>query len=529
MERFVIQRAVTGEVLSYDFRGMTAGAPTRELSAVGTMPITVGAAQANATASDGKPLFIEWGTIVTVDDDGEIRFRGIITDVDYSGPEWKLTASALPTIFYGCPYDGDPYYGAEVDPAAIVRKLVAHVQSFPDSDLGITVVGTTPVRVGSFSTQRRIEAETYYDEKVVDYKAENKTLQALRKVVAATRKTAAAQRTSRAAASKELTAAKTALTAAKRALTSAKSALTAAQKTKDPAKIAAAQTAVSNAQSGVTAATGVVSDRQAALNGRDGNLDATNARIKTQQTAVDVQARIVATMKERKDKASELKSAAQQQESEDGGAYALEWWDAPDCGRLIDDLAKSAPFDWVEEHYWSGDLPKTRIRIAHPRTGRRLSGDSDPSFVQGVNITVRLQPKTSGGDFANTVLGIGAGEGAGSVRRLISTRNGRLRRVATLQSKDVKSKQDMVTRLQAELVARQETLAVDSITVAAGHPNSKRGSYSLGDDIYVQGKVPHYGNFSLWHRIVGITENTNGTDELSLQLTDSFTYGSGVE
>lgn len=528
MERIIIQRATTGEVLTYDFRGATLGAPTRELSAVGTMSVTVAAAQGRSIAADGLPLFDEWGTIVTRDEDGEIRFRGIVTDVQYAGPEWKMTVSALPTILYGCPYDDDPYYGAEVDPASIVRKLVAHVQSFPDADLGITVVGTTPVTVGSFSTQRRIEAEKYYDEKVADYKAENKKLQDLRKIVAGTRKTAASQRTNRANSSKELTAAKKALTAAKSALTKAKSALTKAQKTKDPAKIAAAQTAVNNAQSGVTSASGVVNDRQAALNGRDGTLAATNARIKTQQAAVDAQASIVATMKERKDKASELKSAAQQAESEDGGAYALEAWEAQDCGRLIDDLAKDAPFDWVEEHYWSGDLPQTRIRIAHPRTGRRLSGDSDPTFQQGVNITVQLQPASTGGDFANTVFGIGAGEGAGSIRRTISKRDGRIRRVATLQSKDVKSKQDMVTRLQAELVARQQTLAVDSITVA-NHPNSPRGSYSLGDDIFVQGRVPHYGDFGLWHRIVGLTENTNGTTEVSLQLTNSFTYGAGVE
>ena len=514
MQRFIVQRALTGEVLSYDFRGINAGPRKRQLSAVGNMTLTVGAAQANVKGPDGLPLFQEWGTLVTVDDDDEIPFRGIVTDVEYAGANWKLTVSSMATCFYGTPYEDDPYYGAEVDPAAIVRKLVAHVQSFPDSDLGITVAGSTPVRVGSFSTQRRIEAVAYYDEKVADYKAENKTLQGLRKIVAATRKTAAVQRTNRAGASRELT-------AAKKTLTAAKTSLTAAKKTKDPAKIAAAQNAV-------TAAQGNVNDLQAELNSRDGNIDATNARIKAQQADVDAQASIVATMKERKDKASELKSEAQQKESEDGGAYALEWWDAPDCGRLIDDLAKSAPFDWVEEHYWSGDVPTTRIRIAHPRTGRRLSGENDPTFVQGVNITVQLQPASEGSNFANTVFGIGAGEGAGSIRRLISKRNGRLRRVATLQSKDVKSKQDMVTRIQAELNARQETLAVNSIVVRE-HLNSPRGSYSLGDDIYVQGNVPHYGKFGLWHRIVSITEQPNGFTELDLQLTDSFTYGAGVE
>lgn len=512
--RYIVQRAIGRKVLTYNASGIAEDSRTWQLSAVGSMSVKITADDASQNASDGEPLYQEWGTLLTVEEDGQIRFRGIVTDVEYAGAGWNLTVSSMSTILYGCPYDGEPYYGAEVDPADIVRKLVAHAQSFPDSDVGLTVVGSTRVRVGSFSTQRRIEAVDFYNEKVADYKAENKKLQALRKVVAATRKTAANQRTNRAGASRDLT-------AAKKTLTAAKTALTAAKKTKDPAKITAAQNAV-------TAAQGNVNDLQAALDSRDSNIDVTAARIKAQQADVDAQADIVATMKDRKDKASELKSAAQQAESDDGGAYALEWWDAPDCGRLIDDLAKAAPFDWVEEHYWDGDEPRTRIRVAYPRTGRRLSGDTDPSFQQGINITVQLEPKASGDDFANTVFGIGAGEGAGSIRRLISKRNGRLRRVATLQSKDVKSKQEMVNRLQAELNARQETLAVDAITVAA-HENSPRGSYSLGDDIYVQGRVPHYGKFKLWHRIIGITETPDGSSQLELARTDSFTYGSGVE
>lgn len=502
MERFIVQRALTQEVLSYDLKGVERGPLTRQLSAVGSMTLTVGAAQATQLADDDLPIFQEWGTIVTLDDDGEIRFRGIVTDLDYDGPDWKITVSSMGTYVYGTPYEDEPYYGAKIDPVFVVDKLWKHVQSFPDSDLGVSVVGKTPVRIGSFSTQRRIEAVAYYNEKVADYNRENKELQALRKIVAGTRKLAASARTSRANASKALTAAKKALTAAKRI------------KPKN-------QAAIDSAQAGVNAAQATLDDRSATLN----NL---NNRIKNEQANVDTQADLVKTYKERKDKASDLKSEAQTAESEDGGAYALEWWDAPDCGRTIDELAKSTPFDWVEEHSWVDDKPKTNIHIVYPRVGRRLSNDGDPTFQQGVNISVQLQPQTSGDDFANTVFGIGAGEGAGSIRRLISKRNGRLRRVATFQSKDVKSKQDMVTRLQADLAARQETLVVDRITVL-NHPNSPRGSYSLGDDINVRGFVPHFGPFELWHRIVGISENQDGTTELDLQRSDSFTYGTGVE
>jgi hypothetical protein len=527
VERFIIQRALTKQVLTYDLPGVARGAIGRQLSAVGTLPLKIGAGAVLQVAADGLPMFGEWQTLVTLDDDGQIRFRGIVTAMDWDGATWNVTVSGMATYPHGTPYEGDAWYGAEVDPASIVARLWAHVQSFPDSDLGVTVVGTTRARVGSFSTQRRIAAESAYDAAVKTYNAENKTLQGLRKVVADTRKVAATRRTARANASKDVT-------AAKKAVTAAKTALTAAKKTKDPAKIAAAQATLNQANA-------ALSDRQATLDQATLSLGSANNIIASQQADVDAQAKVVAAAKAVKDTRSDAKSAAQQAESDDGGAYALEPWEVQDCGQLINDLAETTPFDWVEEHYWTKqsigtlggspievDVPQTRIRIAYPRTGRRLSGDTDPSFVQGVNITVTLKPTTKGEDLANSVYGIGAGEGAGSLRRSITVRNGKLRRVASFQAKDIKTKQVLDTRLRTELTARQETLVVESITVA-NHTNSKRGTYSIGDDIFVQGDVPHFGRFELWHRIVSISENPDDSTELTLERTDSFTYGQGVD
>lgn len=513
-ERLIIQRAITKEVLSYDLRGVSHGATDRQLSAVGTLPLKVGASQATRLASDGQPMFGEWETLVTLEQDAQIRFRGVVTAMSFDAPNWDITVSSIATYPHGIPYEDDLWYGAEIDPTRIVDKLWQHAQSFPDSNLGVTVVGSTPVRVGSLSTQRRMAAEVAYKAAVATYDARNKTLQAAKAVVAGTRKTAATKRTDRANASK-------AVTAASKAVTAAKTALTAAKKTKDQAKIAAAQNTLNQANATLTARK---NDLTAATNA----LNSANGGVKVDQSDVDAKAKIVAAAKAAKDKASDALSAAKQAESDDGGAYTLAPWEAPDCGQLIDDLAKSTPFDWIEEHYWSGDVPQTRIRIVHPRVGRRLSGDSDPTFVQGVNITVALKPTSSGDKLANSAYGIGAGEGAGSLRRSITVRNGRLRRVASFQAKDVKKAQDLDAQLRVELTARQETLAVASITVA-NHPNSKRGTYGIGDDILVQGQVPHLGRFALWHRIVGLTENTNGTTDLDLERTDSFTYGQGVD
>jgi len=515
-ERFIVQRATTREVLSYDLQGVERGTFTRQLSAVGTMPLTIPAGVVTQLASDGDPMFGEWETIVSLDDDGQIWFRGIVTAMTWDGENgtWSITVSNMSTYLFGTPYVGDAWYGAHVDPAAIVARLVAHVQSFPDSDAGITVVGSTAVKVGSFSTQRRIAAEATYDAAVAAYNAANKTLQALRAVVANTRKTAAARRTARAAASRAVTAAKTGVTAAK-------TALIAAQKTKDPAKIAAAQTALNQANATLSVRTTTLNQATASLNSANGSVSSQNADVTNQS-------KVVATAKTAKDKASDAKTVAQQAESDDGGAYALEPWEAQDCGQLINDLAKSTPFDWVEESYWDGEHPQTRIRIAYPRVGRRLIGDDDPSFVQGVNISVALKPATNGSDVATDVYGIGAGDGAGALRRTLGVRNGKLRRVATFQAKDVKTAQAMDAKLRAELTAHQNALAVDSITVI-NHPNSMRGTYTVGDDIFVQGDVPHYGRFELWHRIVALSEPTDNTTELTLERTDSFLYGQGID
>jgi hypothetical protein len=515
-ERLIIQRAITGDVLTYDLQGAERGAITRQLSAVGTLPLTIGAAVATLPAPDGRPMFGEWETLVTLDDDGQIRFRGIVTAMTWDGEHgtWSMTVSSIATYPFGTPYKGEAWYGAQVDPAAIVARLWAHVQSFPDSDLGVTVVGSTSVRVGSPSTQRRIAAEAAYDAANKTYATENKELQRLRAIVAASRKTSSSATTSRAAASKEAT-------AAKEAVTAAKTALTAAKKTKNPDKINAAQTALNQANATLTAKTN-------ALNAATGSADTAKATVKSQNADVAGQAKVVTAAKAAKDKASDAKSKAQQAESEDGGAYALEPWEAPDCGQLINELGKDAPFDWVEAHYWSGDIPMTRIRIAYPRAGRRLSGDTDPSFVQGINISVALKPATNGTDMATEVFGIGAGDGAAALRRTIGIRNGKLRRVATLQAKDVKTSQALDLKLRAELTARQNSLVVDSITVL-NHPNSKRGTYGIGDDILVQGDVPHFGRFELWHRVVSMSEAPDGITELSLERTDSFLYGQGID
>lgn len=203
--------------------------------------------------------------------------------------------------------------------------------------------------------------------------------------------------------------------------------------------------------------------------------------------------------------------------------YRLLAWDAPDCGGELDNLARETPFDYAEAHSWAADGSDTvehRLRLAYPRLGRRRE---DLAFVQGDNVTSLVAPSRDGGDFANEVVGLGKGEGQGSVQTRTPSRDGRLRRpyVYTDKSAD-RERLDAATRI--ELAARRDVLAVASIEVT-DHPNARIGSWSVGDDVLVQASLPWLGDIAIWHRVTSWALTGEATASLSLTRSDSFRYG----
>lgn len=203
------------------------------------------------------------------------------------------------------------------------------------------------------------------------------------------------------------------------------------------------------------------------------------------------------------------------------GPYVLNWWDAVDCGQEIGSLAADAPFDFTERHTWSGDSITHEIVVGYPRLGRRRT---DLAFIQGDNISEVVTPTLDGEDFANEVVGIGAGEGSKAVRRTTAVRDGRLRRASVYAGKDVTSPARMDSIIRGELQRRGQTLNIRAVTVT-DHPNAPIGSWDVGDDILVQAIIPWLGEVSLWCRVVGWELSGEHTATLSLVRSDSFTYG----
>lgn len=203
------------------------------------------------------------------------------------------------------------------------------------------------------------------------------------------------------------------------------------------------------------------------------------------------------------------------------GPYTLNWWSAPDCGRELENLAKDGSFDFYEAHTWTGETIAHEFRVAYPRAGRKRT---DLAFVQGDNITKVVTPTIDGDDFANEVMGLGAGEGKGSVHRTTAVRDGRLRRSYVYTAKDVTSTSRLDALIKDQLQRRAQALDISSVTVQ-DHPNARIGSWSLGDDVLIQADIPWLGPISLWCRIVSWTLLTEHTALLTLKRSDAFTYG----
>lgn len=505
--RYMAQRATTKQWLHRDIPFLRRDDLEHALSAAGSFKATIAPDIGRQLAPDGVALFDELGTILYEVEGDEITWAGIVQRSGWSGQEWTIEAASFASYPHRVPFLS-VYRGVQVDPADTLRALWRHVQSYPTGDLGVTVIGSTSVRVGTDSDEKADAAAKVYKAADAAYKAEKTEEARLKKIVAGSRK-------EKARLSKLATAARSDLATRKKQRTAANKQLTAAKRTKDPAKIAAAQSAVNAAQS-------AVDDAQNALNAAGARVNAQQKTIESQQATVDAQSKIVDGKQDARDKAQDAKSAADEKAREDGGAYKILWWDTPNCGQEIDDLAEQTPFDWTERHYFTpdGDV-RHEIRVHYPRAGRFRS---DLRFATGENITDVVTPESDGDRFANEVFGIGAGEGVGALRSTTAVTDGRLRTVAVVNAKNIKRKAGLDAKLRKTLTAQSNTLVISSITVK-GTRQTPIGSWNLGDDILVQADLPWLGKVQIRHRIVAWSPTSDNHATLSLERSDSFLYG----
>ena len=154
--RFIVQSILTGDFLHWDLP-LADPSITYELS--GPTAITGHLRPEDPELVDLITSGMEpWSCWIHVETDGLIRASAILQPYQLDGEEYALEAVGPSAYPHGMPYLGE-LSGIAIDPADVVREIWAHLQSYPDGQLGVTVHGVTPVRIGEPEPEEGVEYE----------------------------------------------------------------------------------------------------------------------------------------------------------------------------------------------------------------------------------------------------------------------------------------------------------------------------------------------------------------------------------
>lgn len=200
----------------------------------------------------------------------------------------------------------------------------------------------------------------------------------------------------------------------------------------------------------------------------------------------------------------------------EAGPWQLNRWETHDLGKKIDDLASDTPFDFREVHNWNGDIIEHRMELAYPRfTGQR----KDLRFVVGENVIIQPTVTENGDDWASELLLLGAGEGRTMIFGQASLpRENRLRRVAVVEDKDVKSLTTANTRAYNLLKARMEIADLTEFTVL-DHEFAPMGAARPGDEVFISLDYDWQEGEGFWVRIDKIQYSPDEGNNYVLSVT----------
>jgi hypothetical protein len=200
----------------------------------------------------------------------------------------------------------------------------------------------------------------------------------------------------------------------------------------------------------------------------------------------------------------------------ESGPYKLAYYQDHDLDENAGNLAADTPFDWHEEHYWSGDVLRHRLRLGYPTIGFRRT---DLRFVVGENVFTKPSLDRDGAEYADEVWVLGAGEGAAMLRGVARANINRLRRVAVVTDPSLRSQSAVNAAARRELAWRNK-IDVISEVVVRDHPHADVGSLSVGDEIRVQGDLGWIEHDS-WYRVISRKITPASPDRMALTLIRS--------
>lgn len=203
------------------------------------------------------------------------------------------------------------------------------------------------------------------------------------------------------------------------------------------------------------------------------------------------------------------------------------WYDTKSLGDQVDELvADQGTPEYTCTTSWNAsktDVVK-RIKLGWPRLGARRR---DIEFSSGVNIVEDPEKVISGDDYAQVVIGTGAGDGSAKLRQISAVRNGRLRLEAVAAWPEINGSDVLKARTEWERAWRQTLGAVEQVTLR-DTPAAPFGSWQVGDDVYTR-VHNDWTSFTGWCRVTGwrIRPTAPGGPQAIVDLRPSamYTYG----
>ncbi|MGO2819421.1 MAG: hypothetical protein ACTIA5_01380 [Brachybacterium tyrofermentans] len=196
------------------------------------------------------------------------------------------------------------------------------------------------------------------------------------------------------------------------------------------------------------------------------------------------------------------------------GPFRLNAVDTQDLAKTIDDLAASTPFDYIEHTYWDGENIRHRLELGHPSLGvRRTQMQFDTRVNLSVLPTLGLDEDT----YASEVLLIGAGEGRDAITGHVPATPTRLRRVAVLADKSIRSR-TAAARVAREELARRTTHGTVSDLIVVDTAASRINELGPGDTIHITGPLLTGAILDHWVRITEITRSLDDPSTAALAV-----------
>lgn len=202
-------------------------------------------------------------------------------------------------------------------------------------------------------------------------------------------------------------------------------------------------------------------------------------------------------------------------------------WELKPLGDQADELVsdQGTP-EYTCTTAWNTDKSAVvkRVRLGWPRLGARRT---DIEFSSGVNVIEDPEEVLAGDDYAQVVIGTGAGDGSAKLRQTSAVRNGRLRLEAATAFPEINGNDVLRQRVEWERAWRQSLGAIEQITLR-DTPAARFGSWQVGDDVYTRIHNA-WTSYTGWCRITGwtITPTAPGGPRAQVSLKPSAMYAYG--